>query len=72
VLVVQAVQPRAPAELTQAMVDLLLFQAEELLLLLQLVAVVVVMEIQLVHLVDQVEVVVLMALADPALWVKVI
>jgi hypothetical protein len=54
------------------MVDPLLFQVEDLLLLLQLVVVVVVMVMQLVHLADQVVVAVVMALADPALWVKVI
>jgi len=72
VLAVQVDRPRAPAELTQAMVNLPLFQVAELLRVLQLAAEAVVLVTQQVHLVDQAAAAVLMALADLALWVKVI
>jgi hypothetical protein len=52
--VAQVVQPRAPAELTQAMVDLLLFQVVELQLAPLLVVAVVDMVTLQVPLVDQV------------------
>jgi hypothetical protein len=71
-LVAQVVRRSQQVELMQVTADLPKFQVEELLLLLQLVVAAVVMVTQQVHLVDQVVVAVVMALADPALWVKVI